>query len=446
MNKKKLPKKSIHLKAGTFAALLFLCASLLFSGCSEILSLFEDSSETLPYFPVNPGSETDSSSQTPSSEPESGGTYDFPVPDTSETNTNLTIEWTKPDLPDFSSDESPVISNDRELNAYMEYILRNRIQSFSFYSSNGFTIDNDLLLYRFSLPYVSTNYTIMRDQSEYWNVFIMYYPGTMIADAYESGDSSGLTDDEMTVLEMTSDFIENTVNPEENILVKERLIHDYICRSTVYYNPGSEDPVPRYCTVTGLLLDGKANCQGYADAFNMLCKMAGLQSKSQSGSAEGNLHVWNIISLDGIWYSVDVTYDDTTFNSNGYYYPAYIYFNAGKDILEETHYIPKGNELTRISMYSDDNYFYYSGLFTDAGYCDAPYEEDVAFAEQEIAELLCDAYENGYETVSYLVRDRYLDSHDIVNVIQGYIPEEPNPITVSTYHVGKDTYICGEPR
>ena len=423
------------IKAAT--AVIFLSTSLFLSGCSELFPFTENTSE--PYFVLTsePGSDIKPSETIPTSEPESI------LPDPSE----IVTEWEKPEpFPDFSGELTPEIRNDREFNAYMKYILRNRIQSFAFYAYDGYSIDNDLLLYRFSLPYVSTNYSECDDGSCYWKVFIQYYPGTLIADAYESGDTSKLSDEEIKVLEKAKEFIENYVAPVDNILMKERLIHDYICYSTVYTNPGSDDPVPRYCTVTGLFLDGEANCQGYADAFNMLCRMAGLKSYSQSGSAEGQLHVWNIFLLEDTWYSVDVTYDDTTYNTSGYYYPAYIYFNAGLDILEETHYIPKSNEVVPTAEYSDDNYFYYSDVFADSGWFAASHPDDVPLAEQEIADLLTDAWNNGNETVSYLIRDQYLESKNIVNDIQSYIEDTPNPITISTFHVGNNTYICGEPK
>lgn len=416
------------------AAVIFLSTSLFLSGCSELFPFTEKTSE--PYYELNSEYESDSG-LIQTSEPESI------TPEPSE----IAPEWEKPEpFPDFSGELTPEIKNDREFNALMNYILRNRIQSFAFFARDGFTINNDLLLYRFSLPYVSTNFTERDDGAVYWNVYIEYYPGTKIADAYESGDTTKLTDEEIQVLEIARNFIENSVNPEEDILVKERLIHDFICYSTIYTNPGSDDPVPRYCTVTGLFLDGEANCQGYADAFNMLCSMAGLKSRSQSGSAEGNLHVWNIIFIDDTWYSVDVTYDDTTYNTTGYYNPAYIYFNAGLDILELTHYIPPSNEVVPTAEYSDDSYFYYSDVFADSGWFAASHPDDVPLAEQEIANLLTEAWANGNETVSYLIRDQYLEAKNIVNDIQSYIPDSPNPITISTFHVGNNTYICGEPR
>ena len=421
------------IRVGSVAVLMaVLLAS---SGCTQLIREIQ-----LPYFPTGQSSEIPepSSVPEPSEIPSQQNPVETDIPD-----------WIAPEpMPDYSQ-VIPEISNDGEFNHYMNYILENRIENFDFYAKDGFAIDNDLLLYRFSLPYVST-YCTENNGNDYWHCYIEYYPGTKIADAYETGKIDDLTEEEQEVARYVIDFIENVVNPEEDVLVKERLIHDFICESTIYTNPGSDDPIPRYCTAVGLFQDGEANCQGYTDAFNMLGRMAGLDVRSQSGSAGGSLHVWNIIRIDHKWYSMDVTYDDTTFNELGYYHPAYIYFNAGKDILWETHSVPEDNELIHVAEFSDLNYFYYSGIFADAGYSvgsveTTSYEEDLIFAQQQIAKLLEDAYVNGYGTISYLVRGQVLYSKEIVNPIQSYISGQPNPITISTFQVGQNTYICGVP-
>lgn len=336
--------------------------------------------------------------------------------------------------------EIPVIHNDREFNVLVNYELAGRSTEFEFYAEDGFTIDNDLLLYRFSLPYVSTSSVMMENNREFWTVYLYYYPGARIADAYLSGDLSSLNEEETITYYTALDFVENHVNPEPNVLKKEKLIHDYICQSTLYTNPASDDMIPRHCTAVGLLLDGYANCQGYADCFDMLARMAGLTVDKQSGSAEGSLHVWNIIQIDDIWYSMDITYDDTTFFTDGSGYPAYIYFNAGKDILLSTHSIPKDNELIPISRDTDHKYYYFCDLFELTG-CN----NDPALAKAEIASFLEECYTSGESHVSYFIPETILDSAEIVNEIQALIPDKPTRITITTYHVKNSTYILGEP-
>jgi hypothetical protein len=335
----------------------------------------------------------------------------------------------------------PIIHNDDEFNILMLDRLKKRSDHVEMYADNGYTINNDLLLYRYSLPYVSTDSLVMEGNREYWNIYISYYPGTLIADAYKKNDYMDLNEDERRTFEIALDFVRDKVNPEPNDVKKEKLIHDFICESTYYTNPASDDPIPRHCTAVGLLLDGYANCQGYADCFYMMCTMAGLTVDKQSGSAEGNLHVWNIVKLSGKWYSMDLTFDDTTFYEDGSGYPAYIYFNSGKDILLRTHSVPAENELIEIEDASDENYFYYSSLFELKGFGS---DEDTA--KHEVAAMLENCHERGENYVSYMLEGSRVDSYDIVNEIKSYIPGDPARITISTFHVENNTYILGEPR
>lgn len=346
------------------------------------------------------------------------------------------------DVTDLEYDtEIPVIHNDKEFNVLTNYHLRKRGEEFEFYAEDGFTIDNDLLLYRFSLPYVSTTSLTMEDNREFWTVYLYYYPGTLIADAYLTGDTSALSDEEIITYYAALDFIQNHVDPEPDVLKKEKLIHDFICESARYTNPPSSDMIPRHCTAVGLLLDGYANCQGYADCFDMLARMAGLKVDKQSGSAEGNLHVWNIINIEGNWYSMDITYNDTTFFPDGSGYPAYIYFNSGKDILLSTHSVPKDNELIPIIARTNDLYYYYNNSFSLKGSASDP-----TLAKEDLAGLLEECYEKGEKYVSYYVPGSILESSAIVNEIQSLIPGDPRRITITTYHVRNNTYILGEPR
>ena len=383
----------------------------------------------LPFFPTSEipsASETVSESVFPEIESE---------PVSESPTVTVTEDWTPPKpYPDYSLGITPEICNNKEFDHYMEYIMENRQNSFCFYACDGFSIDNDFLLYRYSLPYVSTGKTKESENKDYWNVYIEYYPGTRIADAYENKNISGLNADEIRVYTEAADFIEREVNPENNLLKKERIIHDYIVNRTLYTNPSSDDPIPRHCTATGLMLDGEANCQGYADAFNMLARMAGFEVQSQSGIANDSNHVWNIIKLDGTWYSVDLTYNDTTFFSDGSGYPAYIYFNAGRDYLELTHEIIDGNHAARLPENSDENYFYFSPVFDDVSYGDNEIED--------LAALLCHADDNNLSFVSYMDIGKIVKSADIVNPVYALTENRYAAITVSAYTVGENTYLC----
>lgn len=59
----------------------------------------------------------------------------------------------------------------------------------------------------------------------------------------------------------------------------------------------------------GALVLGRATCQGYANAFALLCSAAGIKNILVKGTA-GEAHMWNKVKLGESWYNVDVTWDD----------------------------------------------------------------------------------------------------------------------------------------
>ncbi len=94
---------------------------------------------------------------------------------------------------------------------------------------------------------------------------------------------------------------------------KVKYLHDRLCEKTVYSLEGNYEIEASIAKAYGALVNGKAKCVGYAEAFKLLCDFADIPCMYVSGKAHGVEHVWNIVKLeDGEWYEVDCTYDDTT--------------------------------------------------------------------------------------------------------------------------------------
>lgn len=64
----------------------------------------------------------------------------------------------------------------------------------------------------------------------------------------------------------------------------------------------------------GLLQNGKAVCSGYADAFQTMTSMLGMESCIMSSDSLN--HSWNVVMADGVPYFVDVTWNDSTGTDN----------------------------------------------------------------------------------------------------------------------------------
>ena len=102
-------------------------------------------------------------------------------------------------------------------------------------------------------------------------------------------------------------------------------VHDWLISTTDYdfklyqsYLGGNTDYAdnPAFF-IDGVLLNGKAVCDGLARAFNFLCAMEGLQSMRVTGSFSSAPHAWNKVKVGGQWYNVDVTADAVHYTVGG---------------------------------------------------------------------------------------------------------------------------------
>ena len=111
---------------------------------------------------------------------------------------------------------------------------------------------------------------------------------------------------------------------------KELYIHDAICELTTY-NTNASLNQSSYSALVG----GSTVCAGYARAFQYVCTKSGLTCYYLTGTASGEDHAWNIISIDGEFYNVDVTWDDSI--SESYGSNVYTYFNLTDSAIADDH-------------------------------------------------------------------------------------------------------------
>ena len=86
---------------------------------------------------------------------------------------------------------------------------------------------------------------------------------------------------------------------------KERQVHDSLMEMAEYVLDA-----PMNQSAYSALVEGRSVCAGYARAFQYLMQQLGIPCYYCTGFA-GEDHAWNIIKLDGNYYNVDVTWDDT---------------------------------------------------------------------------------------------------------------------------------------
>lgn len=112
---------------------------------------------------------------------------------------------------------------------------------------------------------------------------------------------------------------------------KEKALHDMLATQVTYV----ETPLSR--SAYGALVEGKAVCEGYAEALQCLLQRVGIQSvqvygygvNPQTGGTEN--HAWNLVRIDGEYYLTDLTWND----QNNVL--LYAYFNQTTAVFSEDH-------------------------------------------------------------------------------------------------------------
>lgn len=85
-------------------------------------------------------------------------------------------------------------------------------------------------------------------------------------------------------------------------------VNEYLC-DTVYYPDEPYAPVTH--TAYGALHDGCAVCEGYACAALLLLEACGVDADYEIGvCTNGEAHGWNLVNVDGVWYQLDVCWND----------------------------------------------------------------------------------------------------------------------------------------
>ena len=83
---------------------------------------------------------------------------------------------------------------------------------------------------------------------------------------------------------------------------KIKTFHDHIVNSTIYDENNSFESYTAY----NLITSGLSICGGYSDIMSIYLNTLGI--KNYKITSEN--HVWNLVNLDGVWYHLDMTWDD----------------------------------------------------------------------------------------------------------------------------------------
>ncbi|MBO4432901.1 MAG: hypothetical protein J5852_05150, partial [Clostridia bacterium] len=190
----------------------------------------------------------------------------------------------------------------------------------------------------------------------------------------------GITKQEKEQMEVVFNEAVNSIVPRAaafgNSFEKELYLHDYLCEHITYDKEAADDlenANRNSLTAYGALVDGKAICEGYAKAMQLLCIKCGIPCNVVFGEHEGVSHMWNVVNPgDGLYY-LDVTFDDSSSD-----HILHMYFNVTKEQILLDHkfdesYSPENiyDGTASFNFFTDDckntvfNYFEWNEAYVD---------------------------------------------------------------------------------
>ncbi len=126
----------------------------------------------------------------------------------------------------------------------------------------------------------------------------------------------------------------------------------------------NDEAAVRGMSAYACLVDGNAVCSGYAKAFQTVAAKLGIRAGRVQGIKldGGGPHEWNIVTVDGEPYHLDVTWDDPVFANGVQGFRTYDYFCVTTEEILRTHGIdPKSNAPLCTATASN--------FFVKRGYC-----------------------------------------------------------------------------
>ena len=141
------------------------------------------------------------------------------------------------------------------------------------------------------------------------------------------------------------EYVKNSVVEQtsaDDDYTKVKKIHDFLI-SHMEYDQTLERTNTR--NIYGALVEKSVVCEGYADALKYLLDAVGIPCVEVVGTGtnsagETEAHAWNYVQLNGVWYAIDVTWDDPTIIGNGRVPKSTYtkYFLKGSKSFNKTHF------------------------------------------------------------------------------------------------------------
>ena len=178
-------------------------------------------------------------------------------------------------------------------------------------------------------------------------------------------------------------------------------LHDWLISRMEY------DSTLKWSSAESALSRGLGTCQSYESAYSKLLTKAGIENVETRDTKDA--HTWNAVKIDGDWYQIDATWDDS--NDNWYGFDQrHLYFGLTDELMTIAH---PGHE----SMYQTEGYAQRSTSLKDNYYVRSGEADQWADKYAERIQKHLDALDKTF-TVDV---DNANDPPSIRNIVNGII-------------------------
>ncbi len=162
----------------------------------------------------------------------------------------------------------------------------------------------------------------------------------------------------------------------------ELYLHDKLVAGCTYDTAATQAEYkesPNAYTAYGALVNGKAVCEGYTRAMQLLFKNTDIRGTLVAGQSRktDEQHIWNLVSINGNTYHLDATWND------GSDLPMHNYFNVTTDQIKLTHSIADGQQGIVQCDAIKDNFFHRNSLYINT------------YSRRQIAQVIAERIKQG---------------------------------------------------
>lgn len=287
------------------------------------------------------------------------GEHESTVPEENETTGPLENETTNSDIPNDTPD-ADVIHTELPMTEYYQYSHLSEKHKAAYDRMRAATLayENDIdvsdlalvsedikLLYEVFVAdnpqyfWISPYYGHTTRDDVPQSILLNYTDGTLTDD-----EKAGITANRATIDARRAEFeqavaqILALIDPSLSDYEKELFIHDYLTRTVSYDTAAAQAPtvngtLDNAFFAYGALIDREGVCEAYTEAFQYLCYRVGINA----GQVFGEEHVWNVVQIDGEWYQVDVTWDDSVDQYGNSVDGTHTHFNLTSQEMDRIH-------------------------------------------------------------------------------------------------------------